>query len=489
MNSIKEYAVKIRKIESEKEKLGKKLEELQDKYRKRGKELSYVKSEVKRIKASKENWKQKNKEKRAELHKTKRELKRGGKIKGHHYTTWLIVLSIALRVIGNCSYESIVKILQILNVQFNLNLPKIPCANSIQNWVSKLGLYILQKQEIPSIIGQKVCLIIDESIRLGQEKLLLILSVPIAKVKKTALQYRDVKVVYMKGAISWTGEKISEVVKTIQQSHGLEVAQILSDEDSKLIKACELSKISHTPDIAHGVATCLRRVFEKQEDFIAFRKLIASYSSKGVNQALSYLCPPKQRTKARFMNIRKITNWANSMLENFKKLNEKEQTFFKDLLDQQSFIGVLEECIKLAKAISLPFKQKGLSTQTLKEAQQHIDANEDAQGYLQQFLQNLQVYMTRYQKIIKNFEGIPIHVSSEVIESLFGKYKSKANNYALTGLTTLNLELPLYGFDLEEIKQHVEQALLDISIKELTQWKVKNASDNQLVKRNQFFKK
>ncbi len=489
MNSKKEYAVKIRKIEGEKEKLQKKLEDLEVKNRRSGRELSYMKSEVKRIKASRNNWKQKHKEQQAELQQAKRRITRGGKIKWHHYATWLIVLSIAFRVIGNCSYESIVKILQILNVHFNLGLPKIPCANSIQNWVSKLGLYLLQKQKVPCIIGQKVCLIIDESIRLGQEKLLLILSVPLAKVKKTALQYRDVQVVYMKGAISWTGEKIGKVVKALQQSNGFEVAQILSDEDSKLRKACTLSEISHTPDIAHGVATCLKRVFEKEEEFIAFRKLIASYSSKGVNQALSYLCPPKQRTKARFMNIHKVTNWANSMLENFKKLNEKEQTFFKGLLDQQPFIGALEECIKLAKAISLPFKQKGLSTQTLKEAQQHIDTNEDAQGYLQQFLQNLQGYITRYQNITKHFEGIPIHASSEIIESLFGKYKSKANNYALTGLTTLNLELPLYGLNLEEIKLHLEQALLDISIKELSQWKVKNASDNQLVKRKQFFKK
>ena len=55
--------------------------------------------------------------------------------------------------------------------------------------------------------------------------------------------------------------------------------------------------------------------------------------------------------------------------------------------------------------------------------------------------------------------AVSIHVSSEIIESMFGKYKSKANNYALTGLTSLNLELPIYGTSIEKTPQQMTEAL------------------------------
>ena len=56
-------------------------------------------------------------------------------------------------------------------------------------------------------------------------------------------------------------------------------------------------------------------------------------------------------------------------------------------------------------------------------------------------------------------------------------------------MTTLNLELPLYGLSMDQIKVYVQQALQGISIQDLSEWKVKNSSDNQIVKRNDFFKK
>jgi len=166
MNSKKEYEVKIGKLEREIEKLIKKLKESQSNCRTKGKELSYLKSEIKRLKLSRDKWKAKYKAKQEELKQNVKAVTRTGKAKWHHYTTWLITLCILMRLVGNCSYEGIAKIIKLLNEYLELGLPKTPCANSIQNWVSKLGLYVLQIQQIPSRVGKKVCLIVDESIRL-----------------------------------------------------------------------------------------------------------------------------------------------------------------------------------------------------------------------------------------------------------------------------------------------------------------------------------
>lgn len=417
----------------------------------------------------------------------KAKITRRGKAKGHQYSIWLVVLSVLLRIKGNCSYVGIVKILELLNGHLQLGLKRIPCANTIQNWVSKMGLFFMESLE-NELFGKQVSLIIDESIRLGQEKLLLILCVPFEKTGEGGLRFEDIRVVYMKGATSWNGEKISEVLAELKKQHGFEIKNILSDEDSKLLKASQLSEYPHLPDISHAVATCLRRVFDKTVDYKWFRKTVASYQSKGVNQALSYLCPPKQRTKARFMNISKIVIWAEKMLNRFNLLNKVEKDFFTELTQQEAFTKDLKACLEVAQQIALPFKIEGLSIKTLKKAKQLIkNQQQDATGYMKDFLVQLDSYLARYEEFINSYPESTIHISSEIIESMFGKYKSKANNYALTGLTTLNLELPIYGKTNKTIMELITEALEGVSSLDLMQWKKEKSSDNQLIKRAKFF--
>ncbi len=329
MNPLKGYQAKIKKIEEELARLKAKHAEEKKKNKELRQKVKYLNQRIRELIKGRNNWKAKHKSKQQKIKGMQKQIDRQGKAKGHHYSTWLVGLSVLLRIQGGCSYCSIRRILEILNTFFQLGLNKIPCENTIQNWVSKMGLFLLGTSE-KVLAGKQVSLIIDESIRLGQEKLLLILSVPFNKIKQSALRFEDVTVIYMKGAKSWTGEKISEVIKDLKKSHGFELKNILSDEDSKLLKACRLLQVSHVPDISHGVATCLRRVFEQAPDFKSFKNLISSYSSKGVNQLLSYLCPPKQRTKARFMNLNKVVKWAKKMSDKFENLNGEEKDFFRN---------------------------------------------------------------------------------------------------------------------------------------------------------------
>jgi len=457
MHSKKEYEVKIKKLEKRIAHLEQKARENGIKHKSTKKEMRRLKQRIRELIKSRDNWKKKVKGVRQELKGLKHKLARQGKAKWHHYPTKLIGLCILLRIFCGCSFGGIVRILGILNPL--------------------------------SLVGKQVSLIIDESIRLGQEKLLLILSVPLEKIEKSALSFADVVLVYMKGAKSWTGLAISEVIEELEQSYGFEVKNILSDEDSKLKNASGILKVAHVADISHAVATCLKRVFEKAEDFLLFKKLIGSYASKGVNQELSYLCPPKQRTKARFMNLSRVVKWANKMLEKFSRLEKKEAIFFKDLPNQSSFIKLLAECLALAKAVSLPLKLKGLSIQSLQEARAIMEKGNSKNTYLNDFVEELKGYMTRYEQVINSCGKKSIHVSSEIIESMFGKYKSKANSYALTGLTRLNLELPIYGNTNNINIVDLTDALETISMTDLAEWIAKNSSDNQLVKRRIFFKK
>jgi hypothetical protein len=483
MYSKEEYKIKLQKqVENFEEKL--------KRTKKRNRLLSeqnkYLKKRTKELTTSRDNWKEKCKSNRLKANNLECKITRWGKAKGHHFDCFIVALCIQLRIVGGCSYECICKILVILQPYMNLELSKIPCANTIQNWVSKLGLYELEKED-QELQGKAVSLIIDESIRLGKEKQLVVLSVPLEKEKQVALGFEDVKVLHIQGATSWTGDRVNDVLEKLKEKHGFMISNILSDEDTKLKKVSRLQAVTHLPDISHAIGTCLKKTFEKVAEYQVFTKLIGSYKSKGVNQDLSYLLPPKQRGKARFMNQGVLVKWAQKLLERFDRLNEKEKSFFKDLKDNQSILNSLENCLDVAKKCSLPFKTAGLSNKTLTGVKKQIESEDRTGNYVDYFLNYLQGYLNQYQQFIEQQQGLVVHASSEIIESLFGKFKSKANNYALTGLTQLNLELPLYGLNQSDYSTKVREALKAISMTRLETWINEHSTDSQLVKRSKFF--
>lgn len=398
-------------------------------------------------------------------------------------------MSILLRVKCNCSYECTVKILKLLNSYFHLGLKKVPCANTVQNWVSKVGLYSLEK-EPSKLRGKQVSLIIDESMRLGQEKLLLVLKCPWIKKTKRALGFTDIEVAYMKGSKSWKGATIAKEMTASLLTKGIKAMNVLSDEAGNLTTATKEIGLPHLPDIGHAIAVCLRQTFDKQTDYISFTKLIASYLAKGVNQDLSYLCPPKLGRKARFMNQGRVIDWAEQLLLNWRKLNKVEKAFFSKLSEHKKIMKTLITCMTIARIVGLPLKQEGLSSKTLEQIENKLKGFEKKRGYVKVFLAKIQGYMANYKAFLSNYPADTcIHASSDIIESLFGKYKFKANNYALTGLTKLNLELPLFCKTEKEIVQLTHLALEGISMTRLGQWVEEHSADNQLVRKMKFRKK
>jgi len=482
MNSKKESVVKIKKYQEKYESERRKNFGLR-------KENKYLRRRKKELTNSRDSWKEKSKSKGLEVKELKHEINRKGKIKRHHYPFSIMFLAVSLRVCCSCSYISISKILKLFGSYLNFNLEKYPCANTVQNWVSKVGYFSLEKENKGLLKGKRLSLIIDESIRLGQEKLLLILSVPYEKIKAGALKFKEVNVLYMKAQRSWVGEDIKKILEGLEQKYEFEIGNILSDEAGTLKKASKLFGVVHLPDIMHALATCLRKTFEKDIDYQSFIKLISLYQRKAVNQALTFLCPPKQRTKARFMNQFNIVKWANKMLMFFDQLQSKERAFFEQLPAHQNMIRSLYSCIMISKNIAAIFRNLGLCTQTLEIIKQIINSTKGTDKYINAFIGHVHEYLTKkYQVFVENNPSHAYHVSSEVIESLFGKYKDKAAYCKLTGLTNLNLELPVLCIEENQLERQIGRAIEGIFMTDLKKWRKTYSTDNQLIKRMNFFK-
>lgn len=512
-----------RKLESKIVHLEEKVKKLQLKNKNYSKSLKYQKKRVKQLEKSRDTWKTKTASKSKRIKVLNKRLKSTSKIKRHHYSLFIVTISILLRIVGGCSYRSIPKILGILNGLGILDLMKLPCANTVQNWVSKLGHYSLEASS--SLLKSKeFCLILDESMNQGNERSMLMLLAPLHPIKEQSLAYQQVKVCHLSGQSSWTGDKIKSKVKELMEQEDLDIKMLLSDEDSKLLKAARLLELPHLPDINHAIASCLRRTFEKNESYKNLVKQVSSYQRKLVNQEISYLRPPKQRVKARFMNQKGFVRWAELILKNFDKLKEDEQRFFLELPEHQGILSILGKCIDLAERVLLILKTRGLSKSTIKDVEQilfqewffmmnfvplraplefnclvSINSQEETsipfriqtgggqQDLFGQFLKELKKYIDRYKEFLETNKGV-FNVSTDIIESLFGKYKSIKASNPFVGISKIDLELPVYCLQIDQINELTKIALEATLVSNLDQFIKDNSSDNQLIKRKDFFK-
>lgn len=426
----------------------------------------------------------------------KKVLRQGDEIKpkGHHYPTWLITLVIVLRIRCGCSYGSIHKIIEVFQdnyLELSCEGLGVPHEKTLQNWVSKVGYFYLQNIE-KQLDYKEVCLISDISIRVGTEKVFLALVCPYEKMQEGDLSYDSVHVVYLKGSESWTGDKIAAQLGKVLQQKGMKLKYMLSDEGNNLKRSAKLLKTPHLPDISHLVATCLKKTFSKRANYKDFSKAVNKCQAKLAMGKYSYLRPPKQRVKARFLNQQKVVDWAEILLEKWHTLDENVLEKLDPIRAHQPIIQQLKDCLSLANEISTSLKMKGLNVHTIKKALALLKRKaKKASGIMKIFMNYLKSYLIKYQEFIQQEEwkDKTVHVCSDIIERLFGCYKAKLSDNYFVAASTIALELPLMCLSTSELTRNVHQALEEVSMTNLKEWKNTQSSDNQLSMRINFFKK
>ena len=198
-------------------------------------------------------------------------------------------------------FRSISKLVSYLNKKLNWGLEKIPCANTIENWVKKSGYCIYNKKSESESEQSDYALIIDESMMLGSEKMMLSLSIPVQKISSEPTKYGYVKVLDISVRSKWNSENIKEIFNRTEERHGKSPSYIVSDNDSKLVKAMREQSCIHIRDISHSLALHVEKLYKNDADFQAMTKSISQVKIREVRRPTSYLLPPRQRTIARFM--------------------------------------------------------------------------------------------------------------------------------------------------------------------------------------------
>ena len=391
------------------------------------------------------------------------------------------------------SYRSIPRIFHLFNINTPLELGWVPHFTSVINWSLRLGLGLL-KQVSP--IKKPWLAIIDHSIDIGTKKALVVLRVTVDALSKrgTAIQLKDCECIGLKIADKVNGESISLELEAIFDQAGKPSA-IIKDCDATLQKGVRLwtqsceTAIPVIEDIGHVMASGLKSQFEKTDDYQRFTSLTSQGAHCLRQTEWAFLVPPKLRSKGRFQSISQLGKWADKILEVFAvKGRAKEGSFlaklriaFPGFMQLKRFIKNFASTTKVVSQAMEILKNKGLNPTSYEQCYLL------SQGLPKQskVKKRLQLWLQQHIEIQKQMTSLPLLVSSDIIESLFGNFKHIIERSPQADMNRTTLLIPALCGDLNERK--VSQALNQARHNDLKNWEQKNISYTMRKKRQAFF--
>jgi hypothetical protein len=459
------------------------------------KESRYLRRQNKALSESRDMWKEKFHASQAKLTKYERNSRVVNSaspdlsgVKGHKYMLKVITFSVMLYVFAGCSFRSVHKVLGCLQTEYGLFSGDLPSKSSIENWVQKLG-YSEYSQSGLDLFKGDYGIIIDESMVVGQQRMMIVLGVDAVKTDEKALCFGTVRLLYIAVKASWNWEDVVKLLDKVAEKMGKKPVYSISDGGNNLTKGIKKAELKRIPDVGHQIAKYVEHTYANQELFKAFTTAVAGVKFREIMKGTAYLLPPKQRTIARFMNLSGIVDWAVNILRVFGTLSAVEQETFSFLKDFRQLIKELETVFEMTHKMLKIIKNKGISYENI--AQCTILCKQ----YGTRIPTILTDKITAYFKETK--DKLPDatttwHASSDVLESLFGKYKQIASPNKLNGVTPFVLSLCVYtNFEphSKEMANQIKFALENVSMSDLKVWKQSNLIDNQVVRRIKTLKK
>lgn len=388
----------------------------------------------------------------------------------------------------NCGLRTVVEILKIFSEVLGENLGKIPCYNTVENWVKKLGLSVYQDDK--PCRGKKYAMVMDESIAINGQKLLLALAIP-SEHQGRAIRHEDVTVLGMSVDKSFNGEDVKNKIDSAVETAGEEPQYLISDNGHNLVRGIMDSGFIRHADISHSFGVILKQVYEKQPDFVELTTLLGKKRLQYHLTDKAYMLPPNMRTIARFMNMSSWVTWGNLMLKHFSKLPEGIQSAFSFLKDYAPLLGELLTGIDAMRHIEDVCKNKGFSIATSKECKRYILRHVIGNAYSRQIRLGIKMieYLDKEEKLLT--KDMNINISSDIIESTFGIYKGKKSPNKLYGITPFALMIPLYPKIANKVVTktfNFKERIVNVKLKDIDAWATEHLSKNWVTERTKILK-
>ena len=350
----------------------------------------------------------------------------------------------------------------------------IPSASGTKWWLQRLGLFALSE---PLDRAADWAYLIDHSVQIGTTKVCVIVGLRLSEgpVPSRPLCHEDVRLLGLIPTDHSSGEIVAQQLEAVAQRTGIP-RQIVHDHGSDVKKGSELFAARQVDtvlvyDAAHHGACVLKRRFEADARWPEFLSRLSQTKSRLQQTAEAYLLSPSLRPKARYMNLAPVLRWARRILALMDRGNAEDSTRGR----AQARYGWLREFraaiahwsrVEATVRRGVEFvRSRGLSREC-DSALAHVLRSRPA-WERHQALEVELVQFVREQSAPARPHEVLVG-STEVLESVFGKWKNLERQESQSGITRLVLSLgALLG---PWTKSRITTALEQTPVKHVLTW-------------------
>jgi len=419
---------------------------------------------------------------------------------GSSYTLEIIQMAILFVLQAATSLRSCEACINLVYEMQQGKLLQAPTHTTIQNWILRLGLYELTR---PKQRANDWIWIVDHTIQIGDIKCLLAVGIRASHWQelKRPIEHRDLQVLELKPVGKSTGVVVQQQFASIADRCGIPLA-VLSDQGSDIKKGVRLLRelqaqqpdsrvIIDLSDIAHKVASVLKRILEQDERWSQFTSQCGKTKAAIQQTKLAHLTPPKPKSKARYMNIAEQVRWGTRMGNLLYSHRQgtvsaiQQEQLPAQLLEQK--LGWIDEYKQeLSRWQELSDMGQALCREIRTEGY-HADSAKLLSGKLpvvhsdhaRQLREEVIAFIASQCEKVPAGERLP--GSSEVIESLIGKGKRLEGQQSQSGFTRQILAMASSVVTVTE--EVLQSALKQIGIKHLNAWCSENLPQSVQSKR------
>lgn len=320
---------------------------------------------------------------------------------------------------------------------------------SVRLWLLRLGLYQLNR---PKTRADDWMWIMDHTMQLGQRKCLILVAVRQSAwdAADRVLRHEDMELIDLVPVTESNGEVVYEQLEAATAKTGIPRA-IVSDNGSDLHRGIALFRQAHPAtawlyDIKHKTACLLKHALDGDPAWASFVEKVHRFKQQVSLGPLAALAPPQQRSKARYMNLDVLVDWACESLS----LLDRPRAMRKAGLSARQ----VEEKLGWLRKFVPQVRRWGEMLAVIGTAEHYVRHQGIHRKAAEELALLLPIPTTpaakRLRKQLLEFvetegqearEGERLLGSSEVLESIIGKFKQVAGERGQHGLTGMVLSI------------------------------------------------
>lgn len=380
---------------------------------------------------------------------------------GHQYGTRLIAMCIEVaKRVGFRAAEFVIElVLKTLGIDL-----QVPSHDAIEQWTLRLGVAELDDND--AFQGKPMIWMSDHSSQIGKEKVLLILGLPLESLPPPGqcLDLESVHVLAIVPGENWKKEDVEREYRKLADRIGAPV-YLLSDGAVELREPAQSlvkdgQKTIVLGDLKHHAANLLEKQIGRSERFQAFQKQVSLTRSRTQQTELGHLAPPSLRPKSRFMNLARLFCWSQMVLCHLEDPQSKSRDgisaermeeklgWLREYAPELACWNECQEVIDLALSV---VNTEGLSKASLEKLEQSLEkwlgrAESAAETTRDRPAIGLAQDLYRFvaESVARLHPDWPrAWLSTEILESLFGRFKQVERQHSRGGFTRLIAAIPV----------------------------------------------